>query len=185
MENNIDNKIYIKFLINKIIESKLYNLYNKLNNTKIEFKSNYKKIKNEFNNTYKQLGGQDILITSNLPYVLPFDTIYDRNFMIPNDIIFRFDDPNKIEQQKLIQKFTTLQKIITKSVPEADKKKFNKEIAEINKLTNELSDDLKNNVNKDNKEKYKKINDLLIELNKKICNKLKSKYPDIEQYCDK
>jgi hypothetical protein len=86
--NNEDRKIYMKFLIHKIIESKIIKLHNNISNNSAdsrenslfhEEKYNYSNIKKEFRNIINHNGGN---------YFIPYDNIYTRTIYFPYDTIF-------------------------------------------------------------------------------------------------
>jgi len=190
-----EDKIYIKFIIGKIIESKLNKINNYLNNKTKSLDFNYSNIKREFNKYHK--GGF-------YPYD---DTLYTRHIFLPADAVFynnnTSNSSNNTSNNEKINTFNKLSKIslITKEnyKPEIENQAIEllDQITEsIDKLRNNLqknnngeNDNGENNNgenNNDNGKNNDEINELLTKLplilekfNKKLCNKLAKQHPSI------
>lgn len=195
MSNNLYNehkKIYMKYLIHKIIESKLTKIQNNINNNNFLLDFNYSNIKKEFKNILNHKGGDY--------YFGPSPSLYTYPIYFPYDTVFTKDNDESLQNQPIqptqpgqpTQPTQPGQPITNEEIKKNIKKTYDeiikfkniftkiseKEINIINEM-NTIIDDINKYIKEDNYNEEKlnqlftKFLNIIRQFNKKECEKLK------------
>jgi hypothetical protein len=180
MLNNLSKKnIYIKYLIGKIIESKLNKLYNNINDDKILLDFNYYNIKKEFKNILNHKGGNLDYYFDYYSPVIPSDSLYTRSILLPYNTVFTSD---KIENKKILLKLIKILNIINKNY---NFDNDNKAINIINEIIEIINTNDESNYNN---EDINRFIDIINKLNSveciKIKNIIKNNFRDVDEKID-
>jgi hypothetical protein len=178
-----EKKIYMKLLINKIIESKLNKIHNQLTGNNIPLNFNYSNIKNEFKNILNHKGGYNFNLYQQ---TLPYDSLYTSQILIPFDAVFSNNNFNeKItekvnEIKKMLIQFIKITEVFNKNYDEHGKD--NKAIEALNSAIEMINRYLREDYDE------KKINEIFINLienltkfNYEECIKIKTINPEISK----
>jgi hypothetical protein len=164
LNNSNKDKMYMKFLICKIIESKLNKIENKINKTQKLLNFNYSNIKKEFKKEIKKYheGGYYV---DDYSIILPYNSLYSREILIPDNYVFTNNNITTNNQEKnnilhSLNKLNNLSRIVSTIIK---KDSLNNAVEEINKINKLLIED----------QNIKTINDYLSclkEINTEIYN---------------
>ena len=174
-----NDKIYIKLIIGKIIESKLNKIHNNISTDKISLNFNYLNIKNEFKNIINHKGGNIDFFFNEYPQTMINNGLYTREIFLPYETVFTNNEISSSDIKKILVQIVKIKTILNKNY---DNIKENEAINKLNYIIDIINNDLLVN----NKYDKNEINNIFIKLIKIIknfneieCIKLQNKYPDI------
>jgi len=210
MSNNLYNEhkknIYMKYLIHKIIESKLTKIQNSINNNKFLLDFNYSNVKNEFKNILNHKGGD---------YFGPSPSLYTYPIYLRDDTIFMNDnndnysnssksdqtkpnvnkDKDKDKDKDIIIKKENIKKMYDEiiKIKHVFTKISEKESEVINRMNN-IIEDINKYIKEDNNEEeinklFTKFLNIIKQFNTIECKKLKKliddEHPELSEKINK